>query len=175
MTIIVRRARCGDLTDVARLLAETWHATYDDWLGSDRVREITRAWHGPGQLAAQAEASQAVFLVAQAGAQAGTAFADMAGTAFAHMDGTAQAEIGRLYVHPRWQGRGIGGMLLEGVMAAMPDIARFHLDVDPRNTRAIAFYTHHGFAVTGRGDDGGGEGSGLEHLVMERIVTVPRR
>lgn len=63
--------------------------------------------------------------------------------------------VHNLFVHPGWQGRGIGSLLLEA--------SRPHL-IDPvslkclvRNTRARAFYESHGWTVTSRGSgpDGG--------------------
>ena len=53
--------------------------------------------------------------------------------------------LGRLYVSPRAQSLGLGRALLSAVIAAFDDVRRVSLEVEPRNTRAIAFYQRQGF------------------------------
>ena len=62
-------------------------------------------------------------------------------------------ELYKLYVEPAFQGRGIGGRLLEHAVSALG--AR-RLWVLERNARARRFYARHGFAPTGaqRFEDG---------------------
>jgi ribosomal protein S18 acetylase RimI-like enzyme len=142
------------------MLIETWHATYDAWLGAEKVREITAAWHSPEQLAAQVDRPDSLFLLADAaGTLVGTGFANTVGE-----DGAV--EIGRLYVLPHQQGRGIGSALLAALLAGFPAASRIHLDVEPRNAGAIRFYSRHGFAVVAASTDCCG-GSGVAHLRMQ--------
>ena len=60
-----------------------------------------------------------------------------------------------LYVDPPCQGRGIGGELLDRVVAASP--GGLQLWVFERNVRAQAFYRVHGFEVVERTDGAGNE------------------
>lgn len=55
---------------------------------------------------------------------------------------------------PELQGRGVGRLLIEALLARMADLGSpgVHLGVDPRNRRAIGFYEHLGF----RRHEGGG-------------------
>ncbi len=153
----VRACVAADLPVVRALLIETWHATYDRWLGADTVRDISATWHSELQLAAQVSRPDSLFLVAEDGA-------GMLGTAFAHVLVDEAVEIGRLYVRPIAQRLGIGKALLTAFTSGFPDEDQFLLDVEPRNGLAISFYQRHGFRVTGSGVDGGG--SGLSHLRM---------
>ena len=123
---------------VRSLLVETWHANYDALLGRDRVTEITGVWHAVPNLAAQVGRPQAAFLLAEAdGRVVATSEASLG------EDGTLM--LGRLYVLPSDQGRGIGRMLLERTLARFPGAARVRLEVEPGNERAIRFYERCGF------------------------------
>lgn len=55
--------------------------------------------------------------------------------------------IGRLAVHEKYQGRGLGAaMLMNAVHRTLQDAAAaFTLLVDAKNDKAVAFYEHHGF------------------------------
>lgn len=61
-----------------------------------------------------------------------------------------------LFVLPRWWGKGLGRQLLElvleQILAELPDQknASLRCTVYDKNNRALAFYTHMGFAPTGR-------------------------
>lgn len=158
-SIAIRPAALADIMSVRGLLIDTWHATYDGWLGAERVREISETWHAEAQLAAQVGQPDSVFLVAEVDG-------NLAGTAFAHATGDG-VEIGRLYVRPSFQGQGAGSALLSAALEAFPYESLFYLDVEPRNAGAIAFYHRHGFAIIGGGTADGAAGSGIPHLRLE--------
>ena len=58
------------------------------------------------------------------------------------------AAIGRLIVHPEFQGRGIGSELLNAVEAACAGVAKFELFTGSRSEATIRLYRRHGYAVT---------------------------
>lgn len=58
--------------------------------------------------------------------------------------------IDQLYVDPGWQGRGIGGRLVELAMLRRPE--GLQLYTFQVNDRARRFYEHHGFVVAAIGD-----------------------
>jgi len=55
----------------------------------------------------------------------------------------AGSYVDRLYVHPSWQGQGIGSRLLARARALSPDGLRLHTHVE--NFLGRAFYEKHGF------------------------------
>lgn len=68
--------------------------------------------------------------------------------------------LAALFVDPRAQGRGIGSRLLDTAKGLRRHL---RLTVYERNSRAVAFYARHGFAVTGRQVD---ESTGEHELIM---------
>ena len=134
----IRVATEADLPQVQACLRETWHATYDPIFGAVEVAAISARWHALETLRANLTAQNSVFLVA--------AFADdIVGTASARWSDQGLVTLGRLYVSPRAQSLGLGRALLSAVIAAFDDVRRVSLEVEPRNTRAIAFYQRQGF------------------------------
>lgn len=55
--------------------------------------------------------------------------------------------LGRLYVLPAWQRRGIGHRLLAAALDAHPRAATVALKVEAANAKALAFYAQQGFTV----------------------------
>lgn len=58
-------------------------------------------------------------------------------------DGTCS--IGRLIVHPDFQGKGIGSMLMRQVEQRFPQARRFELFTGHRSNRNLSFYQHLGY------------------------------
>jgi ribosomal protein S18 acetylase RimI-like enzyme len=162
MTMFVRTASERDLAAVRELLVETWHATYDHIYGVERVTAITSDWHSMASLGKRLTRPNSEFLVADDGKE-------IAGVAFAAADPEGKVVmLYQLYVRPAFQGRGIGGMLLDEILDCFPDAETIRLEVEQANDRAIAFYTAYGFAEAGRTGDCGSAGSGIPALVFER-------
>ena len=159
--MFVRTAGERDLAAIRALLVETWHATYDAIYGAEKVTEITDEWHSVASLKARLTKPNIEFLVADDGKRIG-------GVAFAEaIDGDEVIMLKQLYVLPSLQGRGIGGMLLDEVIESFPEARRIRLEVEEKNTRAVAFYEANGFRPAGSTADCGGN-SGLPALILEK-------
>ncbi|MEP9389409.1 GNAT family N-acetyltransferase [Mesorhizobium sp. KR9-304] len=160
--MFVRTASERDLKAVRDLLVETWHATYDSIYGAERVTAITDDWYSLESLKRRLERPNAEFLVADDGKQLG-------GMAFATVDAAGTSVmLNQLYVRPAFQGRGIGGMLLDEIIESFPDATLFKLEVEEANARAIGFYRLQGFVQSGRTANCGAEQSGIPALLFER-------
>lgn len=161
--MFVRTAGERDLDAVRALLVETWHATYDAIYGPAKVTEITDEWHSVAVLKRRLIQPNADFLVADDGKHLG-------GMAYAAVEGKT-VTLHQIYVSPAFQGRGVGGMLLDEIIESFPDADRIRLQVEEANARAIAFYTAQGFEPAGRTDNCGSADSGLPALVFERSLV----
>lgn len=130
----IRTANDRDLEKVRVLLSETWHATYDSIYGVAKVQKIIDTWHSTAALKARLAKKGGEFLVADDGKRLGgmgfAAMADnMAKTAILH----------QLYVHPSFHRQGIGTDILAELETCFPDAEILRLDVEPKNTGAVAF------------------------------------
>lgn len=160
--MFVRTASERDLQAIRSLLVETWHATYDAIYGADRVTEITNSWHSLESLRLRFLRPNSEFLVADDGKLIG-------GMAYAEADETgAEVMLRQLYVLPAFQGRGIGGMLLDEIFESFPEARVFRLEVEEKNERAVAFYRSNGFEPVGSVGNCGGGDSGIPAMIYER-------
>lgn len=160
--MFVRTASERDLPAIRALLAETWHATYDAIYGVARVTEITEDWHSIDALRRRLERPWSEFVVADDGTA-------IAGMAYAESDADGKVvNLRQLYVLPAFQGRGVGGLLMDEVLNAFADAETARLEVEAANTRAIEFYKAFGFAEAGRTSNCGKQDSGIPALVFER-------
>jgi ribosomal protein S18 acetylase RimI-like enzyme len=170
--VTFRQVTPSDLVAVRAALIETWHATYDGIYGPDKVRDITTRWHNVLALAAQIEQSDTAFLLAERDG-------DVIASSFAGRIEPDVVHLYRLYVRPSAQAHGVGVALMQATFAALPSVSRYRLEVEPRNSAAIAFYQRHGFVQIGTVSDCGaaigGANSGIAALVLERQGQAKRR
>ena len=159
----IRDANADDLPAIRDLLVTTWHHTYDDIYGEERVNDITARWHSVQALANGLHTADGCFLVAEIEER-------IVATAYAGEGEGSDVKLFRLYVHPDCQGGGLGGALLERITAAFPSADTITLEVEPENHNAISFYERHGFAVSGNAADCGGQGDGIAHLIMTKTI-----
>jgi N-acetylglutamate synthase-like GNAT family acetyltransferase len=145
---LIRPARRYELAAIRALLVETWHDTYDAIYGAARVTEITEEWHSLDNLARGFDREAHAFLVAEA------ADGTIAGTASATLREEGCVTLGRLYVGPARQARGVGTALLNACEAYFPEARLMRLEVETRNEKGRAFYARRGFAeLPVRSDD----------------------
>nr|WP_132113060.1 ribosomal protein S18-alanine N-acetyltransferase [Actinocrispum wychmicini] len=73
-----------------------------------------------------------------------------AGLALLGRPGAYEAEVHTIGVDPRWQGKGVGKALLEGLLAHADQVhAPVFLEVRTDNAAAIGLYEKHGFEQIG--------------------------
>ncbi|MBB4122257.1 GNAT family N-acetyltransferase [Martelella radicis] len=159
----VRTAMETDIPAVCALLSETWHATYDEILGPEKVETIVNSWLSHEAVLRRLRRPHGEFLVADSGTMIG-------GMAFAAPDKN-NAEIvnlSQLYVLPGCQRQGIGQQLFAEIETCFPNAKRLALEVLPQNASAIRFYEAHGMREVGRHDECGAPGSGIPAIRMEK-------
>ncbi|MDJ0613785.1 MAG: GNAT family N-acetyltransferase [Rhizobiaceae bacterium] len=159
----VRTAMEQDLPRVREILVETWHATYDDLYGVDKVTEITNDWHSLEKLENRRHVPNSEFLVADNGEIIG-------GMAFATQE-EKTIHLHQLYVHPDFHGGKTGLHLMIEIENSFIDAEKISLEVEEKNEKAIAFYKKYGFSVRGKTENCGQSGSGIEALIMEKLIV----
>ncbi|ADB61958.1 GCN5-related N-acetyltransferase [Haloterrigena turkmenica DSM 5511] len=190
MTRAVRPATRDDAWAIHETARESWHAAYDEILGSDRVDEVVDDWYAIGDLessiAGASERTDVAFLVAEptdsesrvrsTGERSGEFDRECAG--FAHAvpwpEDSAVGYLARLYVSPEIWGEGIGTQLLTRLERDLEHaFDRLRLAVLAANDVGIAFYESAGFErVATREND---LAAGLEEYVYERPIATEMR
>lgn len=162
----VRTAMEADVPAVCSLLAETWHATYDEILGAEKVETIINSWLSPEAMLRRLRRPHGEFLVADSGAMIG-------GMAFASpdKDNGEIVNLSQLYVLPGCQRQGIGEALFAEIETCFPNAKRMALEVVPQNETAIRFYEAHGMREVARHDECGAPGSGIPAIRMEKDLA----
>lgn len=161
----VRSATKEDLNAVHDLLVETWHATYDDIYGVEKVNEITSRYHSLEALKKQLAKPYSEFIIADDGA-------DILGMAYASQKDHKLSILNQLYVHPEHQKKGVGSLLLAEVESAFPGVFALQLEVIDKNRNAVEFYESRGFEKTStKIDDWGQPNSGISVIVLEKSLT----
>ena len=159
----VRTAMEKDLPRVREILVDTWHATYDDVYGVDKVTEITDSWHSLERLEQNRHTPNSEFLVADNGEVIG-------GVAFATQK-EKTIHLHQLYVHPDFHGGKTGLHLMIEIENSFIDAETISLEVEELNQKAIAFYKKYGFSVVGKTENCGQASSGIEALIMEKPIV----
>lgn len=136
----VRPAEPADVEAIQSIARQSWHAAYDDILGTEAVDDVVDEWYKRSKLET-AIRDEAVF-VAESSSIDG----------FAHVgpgDGSDTMELRRIYVHPERWGEGFGSQLLERVekWCLSADRTRLRLAVLADNEVGIEFYERNGFTA----------------------------
>ncbi|MPZ14529.1 MAG: GNAT family N-acetyltransferase [Chloroflexi bacterium] len=157
----IERAAVKDVLTIKDVLSETWHDTYASLLPDSAIETITSQWHAPKLLAEQMQNPDIYFAIARDEGE-------IAGVITARKQEDV-IFVGRLYVRPQCQRRGIGTQLLEASYRAFPAVQRARLTVEAQNLKGVAFYRKQGFRETARMFEEVA-GARLENVVMERSL-----
>ncbi len=82
-------------------------------------------------------------------------------------------KLHKIYLHPDWQGRGFGSLLLQHCEreAGGLDARRLVLSVNKRNVRAISAYQRNGFEIAGAVVTDIGGGFAMDDYVMAKSLV----
>ena len=167
MVYFVRTAGERDVEQIRSLLAETFHASYDPFYGSERVQKMIDGWNSLAAIRSRIQKREGEFLVADNGKNIGglgyaAVYPKMAKTAMLH----------QLYVRPSCQGEGIGRDIFAELETCFPDAEIMRVEVALQNVRAISFYNRLGFSEVDRMEEWGAPNSGLPAVILEKRLPV---
>lgn len=138
-----------------------WIRTYGNFLSRELIEKATGAWHDPRLIISQIEDPDFFFGILRDNGR------NIIGMTTAKItDGTLV--IGRLYVHPEHQGRGIGKELLLSAADAFPSIKKIRVEVFRNNSKGISFYLRQGFTETGIRQEK------IEGIILDDIVVLEK-
>ena len=142
--ISVHRARVEEIKEIRQVLSETWIDTYSVFMPIEVIQRVTALWHKPETLAAEIENPNVYWSVAKDEQNA------ILGLVTALRLVGQTVTIGRLYVSPTHQRRGIGAILMNACIAAFPGVHTLSLEVEAQNAKGLSFYRKQGFKEIAR-------------------------
>jgi diamine N-acetyltransferase len=149
----VRIVECGpaDAEELADIGRATFLDTYSAETSPDDMREFLRDAYRPQTVRAELEAPGSRFFIARAGGAAAGYLKLNTGDAQGERLEGVGVEIEAIYVHRRFQGMGIGNLMLAHARAEAEAIGADHiwLGVWEQNRPAIRFYERMGFIEIG--------------------------
>ncbi|SER22392.1 L-amino acid N-acyltransferase YncA [Faunimonas pinastri] len=149
LAVDFRFARASDAADLADVYAEAWREAYSGIIPSVTLQRMIAGRGAPWWR--QAMKHRNVVVVEASGKVVGYATFSAARTAVQ----VPTAEIHELYLHPLYQGIGIGGRFFAALLKTLGarGFRRTVLRALADNDRARDFYTRRGGAVFARSDD----------------------
>ena len=157
----------ADLARLAALAREIWYAHYPAIISTAQIEYMLEQRYRPQVVGAELQRDGLWWdklIVGQ----------DMAGFASYFLTGApGEMKIDKLYVHPRHQRRGYGGMMIARIVAVARSrrCERLVLAVNRNNRSAIGAYLKHGFRVDGAAVKDIGGGFVMDDYIMVKRVT----
>ena len=162
--VIVQRAKVEEIQEIKRVLSDTWIDTYGSFLSQDTIQKVTTVWHDPQLLASQVQNPDIFFGVAKDESNT------ILGLVTVRKQDDDTVVVGRLYVNPQYQRKGIGSKLLEESIIAFPGTRRLRLEVEKQNEKGLSFYQKQGFREISRKEEKV-EDETLEVIEMEKQLS----
>lgn len=164
LTVSIRRAVTGDIPGIQRVLVDTWHASYDAIMGAGEVDRKIAQYFGLDRLDGMVNSTSR-------NSWAGVAHNGHAvlGFATAAFSFSGRLTVWTLYVHPRYQQRGIGTQFLYAIAEAFPFARSVFVETLEANAAAIRFYQRNGFRPLGSITDP----ARANVAIMGMMQTVP--
>ncbi len=139
--ITIRPITPPDVPAIAALAREIWQASYPGIITQEQIDFMLEQRYGHERLYDDLEDADKWLDQALVGERrVGFAFSELRKGEF---------KLDKLYIHPDVQRRGVGGQMIEHVAARARKLGypALVLQVNKRNTKAIASYQKYGFAV----------------------------
>ncbi len=132
-----------DLQAIATLAPLVWRASFRDLISDAQIEYMLRARYAPAVLAEALHSRTPAYLILSVDGEP-LAFAAHRGASH-----PGEHQLQQLYVHPAWQGRGLGSRLIVHVeeLARTQGCSALVLTVNRGNRTAQATYARHGFRI----------------------------
>jgi ribosomal protein S18 acetylase RimI-like enzyme len=141
--IIIDELRVNEIAETQELLKFTWVDTYSSFLSKETVQKMTEFLLNPELLRKEAIDLSILFLVAKDENK------KIVGLVTVVKLDDEVAQIGRLFVHPDWQRRGIGLRLLNESIDRLRRYKVIRVEIEEKNKKGINFYLKQGFKEVG--------------------------
>ena len=163
MTFEIRNADHNDFAAITDIAHRTWPVTYQNILSKPQLDYMLELFYSESGLQKATENGQKFLLLSDSDVAVGFGSYEV--------KDPLSVKINKLYVLPDRQGKGYGKLLLDEIekRAVELDAQQLILNVN-RNNKAIDFYKHLGFSITGSEDIDIGNGYFMMDYIMARQI-----
>lgn len=135
----------ADIPDVQEIAKVSWHATYEGIIPLDVQNNFLKIAYNDEQMKRRLEHS--IIYVAEVESQV-VGFAN-----YSPVRSEGQVELAAIYLHPDFQGFGIGTALLKCAIAEVAGLKEIFINIEKDNTIGMNFYKAKGFEVVEEFDE----------------------
>lgn len=165
----ILRATDRDIGALEGLARQIWRVCFRDMISQEQIEYMLDQRYTPEVLRKVIATGDPVYEILRVDGE------PLAFTAYTDTGNPAELKLQQLYVHPEWQGRGLGGRLMDRVeqVALERGRSRLVLTVNRNNHRAKAAYEKRGFHVRETAQFDIGRGFIMDDFVMEKVLSHP--
>lgn len=145
MTVIIRSMDYTDINEVQRIAKVSWNATYEGIIPLEIQDNFLKSAYNDEQMKLRLERS-VIYIAEVEGQVAG--FAN-----YSPVRDGGKVELAAIYLHPNFQGQGIGTTLLQQAVTELDGLKNIYINVEKDNTIGMNFYKAKGFEVVEEFDD----------------------
>lgn len=145
MTVIIRSMDYTDINEVQRIAKVSWNATYEGIIPLEIQDNFLKSAYNDEQMKLRLERS-VIYIAEVEGQVAG--FAN-----YSPVRDGGKVELAAIYLHPNFQGQGIGTTLLQQAVTELDGLKDIYINVEKDNTIGMNFYKAKGFEVVEEFDD----------------------
>jgi ribosomal protein S18 acetylase RimI-like enzyme len=133
---MIRHAEPSDAEEIHDVALKSWKDTYSHILSEEAIKEVIEDWYSVKELQEQTE--HPIFYIAEESDEV---------VGFVHATvGDGKATLHRIYLDPKYQGKGIGSKLYEKAENDIRQKAdKIELEVLAENKKGNSFYQKQGF------------------------------
>ena len=160
MDLTFRTATAEDFEAIAALAEKIWREHYSSIISTEQIGYMLQKMYSAESLQQQAKEGHVFTL----------AFLDnvLAGYLSHSSADNKNYFIHKLYVDTGLQAKGLGTLLLERVLHALPQAQTLELTVNRQNFKAVNFYFRNGFVIKAVADFDIGNGFFMNDFIMQR-------
>lgn len=162
----IRQATEADIPVLGALARLIWRASFRDIVSPEQIEYMLEQRYHPDVLRRVLVDGEPTYEILSVDGE------PLAYTAYLPTDRIDELKLQQLYVHPEWQGRGLGGRLMDRVEQVARECgrSRLMLTVNRHNHRAKGAYEKRGFSVREAAQFDIGGGFIMDDFVMEKVL-----
>lgn len=145
MSVTIRNMNFTDINQVQKIAKVSWNATYEGIIPLEVQDNFLKSAYNDEQMKLRLERSVIYFAEIEGEV---TGFAN-----YSPVRDDGKVELAAIYLHPDFQGQGIGTALLQRAITELDGLKEIYINVEKDNTIGMDFYKAKGFEIVEEFDD----------------------